>query len=295
MNEIILEYDDYSSPEQFRRDVTERLPVFEEVPIYDSNGNLLKNHKGIVCRKLDDNNIIPVSKGYKLIQHKEIVEPLFKNLVEMKYPIEKMRLTTTYNQSSMFIDILSSLTEKVNDQEIIKSGIRITNSTIGKMKVMGLPYVLRVLCSNGMVHQSMVFQNKFRHYGNYDLKSRFKDMISAVVEFFPSIIKNYDTWVNTDIIINPYVLNELEKIIPKKYIPFTDGDSINCWDFFNHMTKLNTHDEKRGFQTKHIFHNKIERAMKILGGKFVIPNSPDRPYNNIRSESHRPIDTFFTK
>ena len=127
-----------------------KLPRAYEAPIAVLRGDKWienENYKAIIGENGKVYDI--VSKDYKLVEHEELVGIVLDILESRGLDIIDIEPVVSRDGAKMFCNITSKETEIVG--EIVRFGIRVTNSYDRSLGINVLGYGLRLVCKNGMV------------------------------------------------------------------------------------------------------------------------------------------------
>jgi hypothetical protein len=225
---------------------------------YKAVWNMSKNELGCIA-----------SDGYNIIQHREVVASLFEAL-------NNLNLKFTHKLHSqghrIFLDIDFPET-KLNIQkgEEFICGLRIINSYDKTTGLMILPWMRRMICSNGMMATTLVAGFSIRH------NQKMVESLSEIVEkALNSMINSSD---KLKAVVNNCMADSIEWNLAKEIMQRLVGrekhveaileilkksgvQSVNRWQFYNALTNYATHGAQLKPSVEMWLQNKAIRAME---------------------------------
>jgi len=279
-----------------------RLPQAYEREIavnIDGSWRATKDYKAI-C---DENGNIYtiVSKDYKLVQHKEVVEAVRKSLDFWGYEIEKESIVLSRRSPRMLYKVI--LKQKDNKNGKVKIGIAATNSYDGRLAVNIMGYGVIYGCFNEMLLGRDILRVKKKHL-TYVISDSLKELHEAVSDIVSGmskindiieqaknrniglvkmvrLVKSLDLRLTQEAralrtlmkYIKDNTLIEVYKVLvstsmtereKKKRIRVLAGYTYNVWDVYNGLSEFVTHHMNTTDVWKYIFvHNKIASLLKV--------------------------------
>lgn len=141
------------------------LPVFDIVPVYDSESRQVKGFNGV--RRLDTNEIVAVNTDrYELVQHRKVAEIV--DQVAKAFGVTPQTIPAEYEGNRHFQSMSQTLYDRgrsyeyklvipkrypLGEREAVYPGIRVTNSVNGKYAVSVSGFGLRLACTNQLYAQ----------------------------------------------------------------------------------------------------------------------------------------------
>jgi len=240
------------------------IPVFETQPIYLAGNSEIKGQHAIVDTMTQE--VVSIkSEKYVLVQHGEILTNVYEVMKSTGLKVEKVN--PQFLNGKMFCDITFKKHEiEVKKDDIIQTGIRVVNSVNGSTGIVVMPFTLRLKCTNGMTHRSILEKSIQYHWGNkMKLLSELESIIKMSTDSIVSIEEQYKHMMETHFSMKVLDMPQFEELaLPKRYVSaIEEAHPKTQWDFFNVLTALNTHDTRRNVMSKHVFDGKIEQLLAI--------------------------------
>jgi hypothetical protein len=122
-----------------------------------------------------------------------------------------------------FEDKMLNLDPKVND--IVNIGLIIMNSEVGLSSFMLMPYVYRLVCTNGMVTSTMEQGKKYKHVGEKDIFSLINNTIDFINDNYEIELENFSRLKSIQL-EQPMIMEEIESISNKYRYPISFVDNV---------------------------------------------------------------------
>jgi hypothetical protein len=256
----------------------ENLDVAEsrKVLIPSSSGdNLIEAENYQAIYNLSQNSLGCIaSKGYNIIQHREVVSSLFEAIDNLNIPYEKKMRTQGHR---VFLDIIFPDTKilvkakgLVQGEEFV-GGIRLINSYDKTTGLLILPRIERVACANGMIVSHFIAGYSIRH--NQTLVKDFQIVIEKAIN---GLVNSSSV---LQAILNECIADSIEwkycELIFKnliKYKKHSEGileilkqnkkDVITRWDIYNSITAYCSHNAQLKPSIEAHLQNKAQYLLK---------------------------------
>jgi len=253
------------SQKAFQFDRAESRDVF-----VGDNENAEKNYQAVY--NIDKNEVACISSDrYNVVQHKHLVDSVREAISNLNI---KATATVRNDGNRIFVD-LSFPDSKlyVAKGEEFFSGIRIINSYDKTTGVMILPFLKRLICSNGMVvNVGWVKEFNVSHSNKLakDFEVSVDQMIKSMVEKndkFKAMVNNCigDSieWEIMDSIINKLVDARSKHIeaIKSKLKSNCKGTIPTRWDLYNAFTDYATHGQQLSPNIENWLQNKAQKVL----------------------------------
>ena len=216
-----------------------------------TNAKNVDNFKAVVNMSTEKVATV-VSKKYKLVQHKEVIDSVVEALANLNISCNS---DIKNSRNRVFVDIEFSDTKLyVNEGETFVAGVRVINSFDKTTGIGVLPRLVRLACSNGMVvHQAWLKGFHISHSQKFA-----KDFEGTVQVMLQNMINNNDrlkAMVN-DCIVDSVEWELMEKILEglvprkkhfealKELLLKQGHDLLTRWDLYNAFTTYATHGEQ---------------------------------------------------
>jgi len=239
------------------------IPLVSEQPLYDHKGQEVKNWKSIVG---PNGSIISInSRGYKLIQHREVAESALE-MIHDEWPNASTRILTTGDNRRLYVDIKTGekievpIGSRLDETEL---GLQIVNSydKSKSLSIHGMAF--RSVCDNvlyasgisGMLKNALKeykqMKSFIRHYGRADMDIQHEldiKMKQAVVE--GRNIKDFfsrlgETPVNDEMYERFVSAMKLSRKHQKAFKAQYDMENRQTlWELYNAGTFVLTHEIK---------------------------------------------------
>lgn len=122
----------------------------------------MQDPKVRMVRTLDGTARAFLSDRYRRIDNYDIAQEVIPILSDMNVKFESNEVT----DSRMYIKVVNErLTKEVKPGDYVQSGVIITNSEVGLGRVTVQPLLYRLVCTNGMVVNTLHNQTSRRHVG----------------------------------------------------------------------------------------------------------------------------------
>jgi len=245
--------------------ILDSLPKFDLKPVFDEQGNEIRQYKSVFDIKT--NKVVSiVSNKYKLINHYDLLNSIKTIFDSDLFSNAKIYLI---KKTKMIIDLFTNREFSVIKNDNVKFFIRVINSVDSTTGLNFFPSTWRLVCSNGLVHTDQLMRLTFKHFykilNNNDL---IHDIINQICQMFDNIIKNYREFAESKVkTVDQLTSNEKKWIddnIPDKYQIVLQKQYQNAWGLLNDLTYLNSHDIKRNEYTKTLFNSTILKFVNIL-------------------------------
>lgn len=218
-----------------------------------------------VHNRTDDRVATVASTDYQLVQHPQFFDPVLE-AVSAALP-DVSQVTIRDDRERVDVEILPDRPTTIKDEDF-RIGVRFSNSFDRSVRARTSPFILRLVCSNGMLGRSLFDQRHWRHYGNaVDPKKAAKDVRHLVGEAndqLPSVINRA---ASLRVEEPEFVLEEAgfgpryrEEILERPGTPRT------AWRLYNDTTYVVEHEHDVAESTRENLH---ARAEKILTGEAV--------------------------
>jgi hypothetical protein len=214
------------------------------------------------------------SKGYNIIQHREVVTSLFQAIENLNIPYEKKIKTQGHR---IFVDITFPDTKiLVKAKGLVKGeefvgGIRLVNSFDKTTGLLILPRMERVVCANGMIVSQFITGYSIRH--NQALVKDFQIVIEKAINGLVNSSSVLQAILNeciADSIEWQYCELVLKNLI--KYKKHTEGileilkqnkkDVLTRWDIYNSVTAYCSHNAQLKPSIEAHLQNKAQHLLK---------------------------------
>lgn len=234
-----------------------------EAEDYQAIYNLSKNSLGCIA-----------SKGYNIIQHRQVVSALFEAIENLNIPYEKKMRSQGHR---VFLDITFPQTKVlvkakglVQGEEFV-GGIRLINSYDKTTGLLILPRMERVVCANGMIVSQFIAGYSIRH--NQTLVKDFQIVIEKAIN---GIVNSSSV---LQAILNECIADSIEwqycELVFKnliKYKKHTEGileilkqnkkDVVTRWDLYNCITAYCSHNAQLKPSIEAHLQNKAQHLLK---------------------------------
>jgi hypothetical protein len=127
----------------------EQIPLVEEQPVYNRDGNQIVDYKAVV--DCDSQEVIAInSKDYKLIQHKDVAASVLQLMSKQVLEPIKMRTIGDTNRRMFMTAQMPDLVEvhTMNGIEVLPVRLEIVNSYDRSTSLIVMPSTLRLKCMN---------------------------------------------------------------------------------------------------------------------------------------------------
>jgi len=250
----------------------EQVDVAEEREVFipTSGGDMKKAEDYKAIWNLSSNSLGCIaSKGYHIIQHREVIKSLFTAL-------KNLNINFTFNLKKdnhrIFMDIRFPDVKLYVDGEVGEEfigGLRLVNSYDKTTGLLILPRLERLVCSNGMVVRKFVGGFTIRH--NQKLILDFERLIERAMNDMINGCDKLKAMVSTciaDSIEWDAVETVLENLIfRKKHIEpifeiIKKKDVVTRWDIYNAVTQYATHSTQIKPSIEAWLQNKAEKLLE---------------------------------
>lgn len=234
-----------------------------EAEDYQAIYNLSKNSLGCIA-----------SKGYNIINHKEVVDALFEAVkglnIKFDYIIKQQGHRMFLDVSFPDTKLLVQAKGLVKGEEFL-GGIRICNSYDKTVGLLILPRITRVVCSNGMMVNNFISGYSIRH--NQKLVEDFAGLIEKALNSMINSSAVLQAVVN-DCIADSIEWQYCELVFKNliKYKKHTEGileilkqnkkDVVTRWDLYNCITAYCSHNAQLKPSIEAHLQNKAQHLLK---------------------------------
>jgi len=278
-----------------------RLPKAELQPIYRKIGDTyieISDRRAVVG---EDGTVYDiVSDKYKLVQHEQVKEIVDRIIEEMKLPSVVKMPNVSFNGATFFYNVL--IDRKAIEDDWLDVGFRVTNSYDRSLGVNVTGYIVRLVCTNGLVVSERLFGRKIKHMRplvELDYKL-LKEAIETVIENVMKVLdviemarkETVSVWeivhfIETefknmpkarrilymrlrrivgdeiDNVVKAYqLMKKLKKKEEKEQLMERYNIPVNLWESINVITEYTTHQLER--RNPQIAHNISKKASELL-------------------------------
>ena len=209
-----------------------------------------------------------VSNRYKLVQYKELFQPLVALLRETGLDVKGSALV--YNDK-VYLKVLfkdEKVVLRLDDKDHVRLGLLFGNSVDGMMSLFAEALGYRKSCANDMLLGNYQgFKQRQIHLGE-DIKLYYKNIVENLLELSPQVFGTIKSnmnriifWPNVEKVLYGvgFGKNSIASIM--ETFENKDFQSLSSWDLYNQVTYWSTHTRDVAFDTKRFYHT---NAMKIL-------------------------------
>jgi len=212
-----------------------------------------------------DENISVVKQGYKVIENREVIEPILEYLdkTDVRWTVDKRNSYSGIDKMRLKI-VYPDLNIEDDSDQGLQLGHGIYNSFNGSGSMRILEYILRLVCTNGLTSwQSSQNRLWFRHTNGFTIEN-YKRMLDNLISNAPTIGNRVRALREVE--INSELLEKAIGLSTKGMSDYieqetSDINRLTQWRLLNIMTYYVSHFMKQ--RTMSEYQYKIGRLFAI--------------------------------
>ncbi len=206
--------------------------------IFDEDGNEYSHDKVAVVDR-DTREVLGIHEdGYSLIKHKDVLDS-FMRVVDTDIVTGKLHFGNNRTMHLYYYPPQERYAGEVEAGDIVRFGMRISNSYDGSTALRGQLIAIRLICMNGMLAHEFIKGSYHRHTRISGDLNKFEGEIKKMLDFDPQAVMAIINDSRNNIIepleaLNVLNISQMLKDAVVHALP--DTSDISAWELYSVMT-----------------------------------------------------------